>query len=170
MALSVRPRTTHDMEVTVNRLIVDVLVTATAALGLGLVAAVGFGSLTAAAADTPQIVQQHLEQVVAVRDVHGDADQVSGVLVNLSDTLVHDVRVQIDRAWLWADERNPGAAEDSPGRTAVYTVPGEIPPGGRVSFTYRSDTPLPQRSDGRFETSVAVVGLVRMDQEPHDAH
>ena len=52
-----------------------------------------------------------------------------------------------------------GGAEESPGRTAVYTVPGEIPPGGQLPFTYRPDTPLPQRTDGRFETSVSVVGL-----------
>jgi hypothetical protein len=51
--------------------------------------------------------------------------------------------------------------EDSPARTAVYAVPGEIPAGGHLPFTYRSDTPLPSCSDGRFETSVSVVGRER---------
>jgi len=28
-----------------------------------------------------------------------------------------------------------------------YTVPGEIPPGGQTTFTYRADPPLAARSD-----------------------
>lgn len=120
----------------------------------------GFSSLTAAAEETSgAVVQKQLQQIVEVRDVRAEPDQVSGVLVNLSSKVVHDVRVRIDRSWLWANERHPGETEDNPGRTAVYTVPGDIPPGGHLSFTYRSDTPLPQRRDGRFETSVSVVGL-----------
>ena len=119
----------------------------------------GFTSLTAAAADTPEAIRPDVQQTVAVREVRAERDQVSGVLVNLSSKPVHDVRVRIDHAWLWANERHAGGTEESPGRTVVYTVPGEIPPGGRLSFTYRSDTPLPERTDGRFETSVSVVEL-----------
>jgi hypothetical protein len=122
-------------------------------------ATVGFPSRTAVAEDSVGAVKQSLQQMVEVRDVRTQPDQVSGVLVNLSSKAVRGVRLRIDRSWLWADERHAGGAEESPGRTAVYTVPGEIPPGGRVPFTYRSDTPLPQRSDGRFETSVSVIEL-----------
>lgn len=32
-----------------------------------------------------------------------------------------------------------------------------------IPFTYRPESPLPQRSDGRFETSVSVVGLEQTD-------
>ena len=78
---------------------------------------------------------------------------------NVLSKPVRNVRVRIDRSWLWADERRAGGTEESPGRSAVYTVPGEIPPGGRLAFTYQPESPLPQRSDGRFETSVSVVGL-----------
>jgi hypothetical protein len=130
-----------------------------AALAVALFAALGFAAIGGAAENTPVAADQHFQQVVEVRDVRADSDQVSGVLVNLSTKSVRSVRVRIDRSWLWANERQAGGAEDSPGRTAVYTVPGEIPPGGHLPFTYRSDTPLPQRSDGRFETSVSVVGL-----------
>jgi hypothetical protein len=138
----------------------NVVETGLAALAVGLVVAlVGFAAITGAAENAPVAADQHFRQVVEVRDVRADADRVSGVLVNLSSKPVRSVRVRIDRSWLWADERHAGGAEESPGRTAVYTVPGEIPPGGQVTFTYRSDTPLPQRSDGRFETSVTVVGL-----------
>jgi hypothetical protein len=73
-----------------------------------------------------------------------------------------NVQVQIDRSWLWKNERHPGADTNNPGRSVVYAVPGEIPPGGRLPFTYRSDGALPQRSDGSFGTSVSVVSLEQM--------
>jgi len=38
-----------------------------------------------------------------------------------------------------------------------------------VHFTYRSSAPLPQRSDGRFETSVTVAGIVQIDPSTHAA-
>ena len=133
--------------------------TALAALIAVLFAAFGFTSLTAAAEDTTAVVRQDPQQIVEIRDVRADPDRVSGVLVNLSSKLVRNVRVRIDRSWLWADERHPGEAEDNPERSVVYTVPGEIPAGGQLTFTHREDTALPQRSDGRFKTSVSVVGL-----------
>jgi hypothetical protein len=133
--------------------------TALAILAVVLLAALGVTTITAAAEDTTVVPGQHLQQIVEVRDVHVAPDQVSGVLVNLSSKLVRNVRVLIDRSWLWADERHAGGTEESPGRAAFYMVPGEIPPGGRLPFTYRSDMPLPQRNDGRFETSVSVIGL-----------
>ena len=137
----------------------NVVDTAWAGLIVVLFAAIGFTSFTAAGEDTTGSDRKDLQRVVEVRDVRAEPDRVSGVLVNLSSKPVRGVRLRIDRSWLWADEKHAGGAEESPGRTAVYTVPGEIPPGGQSPFTYRSDTPLPQRTDGRFETSVSVVGL-----------
>jgi hypothetical protein len=137
----------------------NVVDTAWAGLIVVLFAAIGFTSFTAAGEDTTGSDRKDLQRVVEVRDVRAESDQVSGVLVNLSSKPVRGVRLRIDRSWLWADEKHAGGAEESPGRTAVYTVPGEIPPGGQSPFTYRSDTPLPQRTDGRFDTSVSVVGL-----------
>ena len=133
--------------------------TALAVLIVVVVAALGFTSRIAAAQDTTGAVRSQLQQVVEVRDVRVEPDQVAGTLVNLSSKPVSKIRLRIDNSWLWADERHAGGTEESPGRTAVYTVPGEIPPGGRIAFTYRPDSPLPRRSDGRFETSVAVVGV-----------
>ena len=83
-------------------------------------------------------------------------------VLHVAARITHGARsthLRIDRTWRWTDERNAGGTKESPGRTAVYMVPGEIPPGGHMPFTYRSDTPLPQRSDGSFETQVSVVGL-----------
>jgi hypothetical protein len=123
-----------------------------------LFAGVGFTILTTAAERTNGAVRQHLSQIVAVRDVRAEHDRVSGALVNLSTRPVRSVRVRIARSWVSADERRAGGAEESPGRTAVHAVPGEIAPGGRLPFTYRSDAPVPQRG-GHFETLVSVVGL-----------
>ena len=134
-----------------------------AALIVVSVAALGLSGSSATAEETTNVVQSHLERIVAVRDVQASPDQVSGVLVNLSSKVIHDVRVLITRSWMWTDERHPGPAEDNPGRAAIYAVPGEIPPGGQLPFTYRPDTPLPQRSDGRFRTSVSVASLEQVD-------
>jgi hypothetical protein len=134
-----------------------------------VLAAIGFTGRIAGAEDSAGGAPQHLQQIIDVRDVRTEPDQVSGVLVNLSTKVVHDVRVRVDRAWLWADEHAAGGAAESPARTAVYTVPGEIVPGGRLPFTYRSATPLPQRSDGRFETSVSVIGLEQVGVAPRTA-
>ena len=131
--------------------------TALAAVVSVLFAGLGFTILTAVAGNTRGAVRQHLPRVVDVRDVHAESDRVSGVLVNLSTKTVRSVQVLIDRSWVWADERH-GGAEGGPGRRAVHAVPGEIAPGGRLPFSYRSGA-LPQRGDGHVETLVAVVGL-----------
>jgi hypothetical protein len=126
-------------------------------------ALVSFAALALAgiaiAAETTMVAPDKLQKMVEVRDVRVQSDEVSGVLVNLSSNPVRNVQVRIDRSWLWKNERHPGADTDNPGRSVFYTVPGEIAPGGRLPFTYRPDSALPQRSDGSFETSVSVVGL-----------
>jgi hypothetical protein len=113
----------------------------------------------AIAAEITIVAPEKLQKIVEVRDVRVQPDEVSGVLVNLSSNAVRNVQVRIVRSWLWKNERHPGEDEDNPGRSAVYAVPGEIPPGGRLPFTYRPDSAAPRRSDGSFETSVSVVGL-----------
>lgn len=131
--------------------------TAVAALAAAILLALAFARIAASSEDASGSRDHGFQQTVEVRDVRAEPDQVSGVLVNLSSKVLRGVKVRIDRAWHWTDERHPG--EDSPGRSNVYDVPGDIPPGGRLTFTYRAESPLPQRSDGRFDTSVAVVGL-----------
>ncbi len=97
---------------------------------------------------------------VALRDVTVEGDLVSGVLTNRSGKVLRDVQLLIQHDWRWRNEFRPG--EDNPGRAVYYTVPGEIPPGGQTTFTYRADPPLPARPDGRFDTSVEVVGFVEV--------
>jgi len=115
--------------------------------------------MTVAAEDTRTLSEHALEAVVEIQDVRVQPDHVTGMLVNLSGKIVRDVQVRIDRTWLWTNERHPGDSNDDPGRSVVYAVPGKMQPGGRLAFTYRFDTPAPQRTDGRFETSVSVVSL-----------
>jgi hypothetical protein len=124
---------------------------------LVLIATLSVVGITMAAEKALVVPEQRLQKTVDVRDVRAQSDQVSGVLVNLSSKPVRDVQVRIDCSWLWRNERHPGP--DSPERSILYSVAGEIPAGGSLSFVYRPETPLPVRSDGRFETSVSVVGF-----------
>jgi hypothetical protein len=119
---------------------------------LGAVCWAGLG----VAEDT--VSPQQAAQVVSVTDVSGGQDgTVSGTLVNKSPRQVRDVRLLIRHAWVWKDERHPGA--DSPGTAEYYVVHSAVPAGGSLRFTRTPSPPLPQRSDGHFETSVEVVGF-----------
>ena len=99
--------------------------------------------------------------LVGLENVSVSDGVVSGVLVNKSDRFVlRDVRLLIRHSWLWSNERAP--TRDNPGRADYYTVPGEIAPHERLSFTYKIQPPLPKRGDGHFETSVQVVNLTQV--------
>jgi hypothetical protein len=82
---------------------------------------------------------------------------VGGTLVNRSTKPIRDVDLMVNYQWLWRNETHPG--DVSPGRTEYFRIAEPIPPQGSVDFTYRPDVPLPARNDGRFETSVQVVGF-----------
>jgi hypothetical protein len=133
----------------------------------GATFALGLVAVPAARADTVEVSPQtevvspdEMSRTVAVRDVRRDGDAVSGTIVNNSGKPVRDVQLLIKYNWFWNDERRPGT--DSPGRAVYQTVPGEIAPGQSRQFTYRPDEPLPHRSDGRFEPSVQVAGVVEV--------
>ena len=96
---------------------------------------------------------------VAIRDFAVARDgTVSGALCNVSNAPVRDVRLVIERTWVSTKEFRTGT--DDPGRSELHTVEETIPPRGRLPFTYRPSAPLPNRTDGHYDTSVAVVGLV----------
>jgi hypothetical protein len=105
-----------------------------------------------------------LAQDVEVRDVHARDGTVSGTIMNRSPARVRDVRLVIRHLWLWNDEFHPGT--DDPSRADYFTVPDEIPPGGRVDFTYRPASPLPEGRAGRFETDVRVASVVEVTGGP----
>ena len=106
------------------------------------------------------VPSERVAEGVALRDVTVDGGVVSGVLANTSGKVLRDVQLLIQHDWRWRNEFRPGG--DDPSRAVYYVVPEEIPPGGQTKFTYRTDPPLPERSDGHFDTSVRVVGFVEV--------
>ena len=98
--------------------------------------------------------------VIGVSDLAAQNGVVSAVLVNRSRRLVKDVKLLVRHAWLWNNERHPGT--DNPGRAEYYVARGQIPVGGSLPFTYHPQPPLPRRSDGRFTTTVEVVGFTEV--------
>jgi hypothetical protein len=105
-----------------------------------------------------------MSRTVAVRNVRVNGDEVSGTVVNNSAKPVRDVQLLIRYVWLWGDERHPGT--DNPGRADVETLSGELAPGATRDFTYRPETPLPHRRDGRFEPAVDVAGVTEVTTVP----
>ncbi len=127
---------------------------------LVLAAAVILSSLLGGSAWAETIVsRQQAAQDVLVRDVRAEDGAVSGVVVNNTGHEIQNVKLLVRYDWLWANEFSPG--QDSPGRAIVHTLEEDIPPGGQVPFTYHPESPLPQRSDGRFLTSVVVLGYTQ---------
>jgi len=84
------------------------------------------------------------------------------VVVNKSSHPVRDVELLVQRTFFWKNEFRPGGK--SPGRSSLFKVPNQIPPGGSATFTYQSPFPLPDRPDGEFRTSVQVVGFTQVGQ------
>jgi hypothetical protein len=110
---------------------------------------------SAMAEDT--VSPQQAAQVVTVTGLNVRNGAVTGTLANGSPHEIRDVRLLIRHAWVWKDERHPGT--DNPGTSEYYTAPGTIAPGQSLRFTHAPSPPLPERSDGHFDTSVQVVGF-----------
>ena len=100
---------------------------------------------------------------VALSNTSVQADSVSGEIVNNLPHEVRDVQLLIRQVWLWNNEFRPGT--DDPGSAAYFTVKRTIPPGGKVTFSFKSTDVLPGRADGRFETMVSVAGYTEMMQQ-----
>jgi hypothetical protein len=127
---------------------------------LVLAAAVILSSLLGGSAWAETIVsRQQAAQDVLVSDVRAEDGAVSGVVVNNTGHEIQNVKLLVRYDWLWANEFSPG--QDSPGRAIVHIIEEDIPPGGQMPFTYHPESPLRQRSDGRFQTSVVVLGYTQ---------
>lgn len=114
------------------------------------------GSGTAGAQDAPSGLD--------VRDVRTDGSSVTGWVVNQTSNEVRDVRLMVQQEFRWTREMQPG--DDNPGSGTVVRVPQAIPAGGRVQFRYDMPAPLPQRTDGHFETNVKVLSFSEHWYEP----
>jgi hypothetical protein len=113
--------------------------------------------------DVQVVPPDELSQKLAVRDVRVNDGEVTGTVVNNSSRPLRDLKLLVDYAWLWRNERHPGT--DSPGRAFWTTIPGELRPGESRDFHFRPDTPLAQRSDGRFAPSVKVSEVTELVPE-----
>jgi hypothetical protein len=99
-------------------------------------------------------------QEVTTSDVLVHDGVVSGTVVNRSGDTLRDVKLMVDHAWLWKNERHPGT--NDPSYAEFYTLPVAIPPHGTQPFEYRMTAPLPHRTDGRFATTVKVNGFTEV--------
>jgi len=98
---------------------------------------------------------------IVINDLTVREGSVSGVVVNTSSGRIRRVQLLLRQAWLWNDERHPGA--DSPGRTLPVTLRTDVAPNGSAPFVFQTP-PLARRFDGRFVTTMDVVGFT--EEEP----
>jgi hypothetical protein len=134
---------------------------------IGLIAVLSVAAPTRASGVKMQkeavVDPQELKRVVDVVDVRmRDDGEVTGTVVNRSMNPVRDVKLAIQYTWLWRNEMHPGV--DDPGHADFYTVPNEIPPGGRAPVTYQPREPLPGRSDGHFEVGALVLSAIQVER------
>jgi hypothetical protein len=98
--------------------------------------------------------------VLAIEKISVKDGVVSGEIYNRSSHTIRDVQLFIRYTWLWDAEFKPG--KDDPGTSIYYTLPKELPAGGRLPFTYSPSPPLPKTSGGRFETTVTITGYAEV--------
>ena len=96
-------------------------------------------------------------RIVSVEKVSVTDGSVSGAVINQSKNTLRDVQLLIRYIWLWDNETKPG--KNDPSASFYYNLPGEIPPGGRASFTFKPAQPLAKASGGHFETSASIAGF-----------
>ncbi|MBI4525671.1 MAG: hypothetical protein HY695_17890 [Deltaproteobacteria bacterium] len=99
-------------------------------------------------------------EALVLRNVVIRDGEVTGELMNNSKHTLREAQVLIRYTWHWKDERHP--KDNPPGDAIFYTVPGEIPPGGTLRFTYKPSAPLRATPDGSFETRVSVAGFTEV--------
>jgi hypothetical protein len=109
-----------------------------------------------------QTVRERAEiaAVLAIEKLSMQDGVVAGEILNRSPHLIREVQIFIRYTWFWDEEFKPG--KDDPGTSIYYTLPKEIPAGGRLPFTYSPSPPLPKAPGGRFETTVAIAGYVEV--------
>lgn len=107
----------------------------------------------AASGPTHIETQEQVSRFVRVENVVVRGRTVTGHVVNHLSRPIRDVHLVIRSIWLWHNEFNPGT--DTLGQSVVYRVPGQVPVGGSLPFTY-SPLPVSPRRDGHYETRVIV--------------
>lgn len=118
-------------------------------------------AVTVGAEEQPEITTVGgIADTVAIENLVVRDGVVNGTLANRTGRALRDVKILVRYAWLWKNERAP--QRDNPGRSYYTIVAGEVPSHGTLTFVYRPEPPLPQRTDGRFDPSVEVVGFTEV--------
>jgi hypothetical protein len=115
--------------------------------------------LHGATATATVVPSSEAAQTIVINDLTVHEGSVSGTVVNKSPATIRGVELLLRQVWQWKDERHPGA--DSPGRTLPFTLRGDVAPNASAPFTFQTP-PLPQRSDGRFVTTMDVTGFTEV--------
>jgi len=136
---------------------------------LTLVVALVLGSFAVVALAQDLVSPDEVSRALVIRNLTVSDDTVSGALVNKTLLPLAEVRLLYRATFLWKKERAPQAGGENPGRAVYFDVPGTIPPAGVVAFSYKPDPPLERRKDGRYETTVQVVGFVIASTEGQGA-
>lgn len=122
--------------------------------GVAILALLVMAGLFAAAAGA----EEH-DPVSVESEVLADATGALRLRVtNHGAVAVRDVRLLIRHGFLWKDEFNPG--ETSPARAEVGALEGTIEPGESRVVEHRPDPPLPERTDGAFESRAELLGYL----------
>lgn len=108
--------------------------------------------------------KEDIQRVAVLEKLTVKDGVVSGELLNKSANRLRDVQLFIRHTWLWDDEMKPGKTD--PGTSALYTLPKEIPPRGRLSFTIKPEPPLPRIDGGYFETAATVAAFSEVIEQP----
>jgi len=103
--------------------------------------------------------RREVARIVEVEGLTVKGPAVSGILRNKAPHRIRDVELLIRHVWIPKNEFEP--SQQDPGKSTYYTVRGDIEPGGSIPFTYDA-SPLPDRTDGQFQTKVAVAGFAEV--------
>jgi hypothetical protein len=104
--------------------------------------------------------KEEIGRIIAIENVKVQDGTVSGEAHNNSANTLRDVQLFIRYTWLWNNEFHPGS--EDPGTSSIYTLPKEIPPGGRLPFTFSPSPALPKVAGGHFVTTVSVAGFTEV--------
>ena len=126
-------------------------------LGFFALACLSFGAFSPTAWAQAIRDREQTARIVSVEKVSVTDGSVSGEVINHSKNALRDVQLLIRYIWLWDNETKPG--RNDPSVSDYYNLPGEIPAGGRASFTFKPSQPLAKASGGHFETSAAIAGF-----------
>jgi hypothetical protein len=126
-------------------------------LGFFALAYLSFGAFRPAVWAQTIRDREQTGRIVSLEKVSATDGSVSGEAINHSKNTLRDVQLLIRYIWLWDNETKPGS--NDPSVSDYYNLPGEIPAGGRVSFSFKPSQPLAKASGGHFETSASIAGF-----------